>query len=106
MDQVPDDATPMRSVSVAVDGSLLCAGNNKGHVYIWRMLPTHRVHLTNSTSSSGGRSLVNGATTGSLFNGSNATSASEEVTWDLQPVTKIQAHGKYLLRCLLSPDVR
>ncbi|MCJ1443724.1 MAG: TOR complex subunit lst8 [Stictis urceolatum] len=37
----PDDETPVASVTVATDGSLLCAGNNAGMVYVWRMLQHH-----------------------------------------------------------------
>ncbi|KAG0152892.1 hypothetical protein PDIDSM_1099 [Penicillium digitatum] len=32
--------TAVLSVSVASDGSLLCAGNKKGNVYLWRMVQT------------------------------------------------------------------
>ncbi|KAH8425761.1 WD40 repeat domain-containing protein [Aspergillus melleus] len=35
---IPEDDVAVQSVSVASDGSLLCAGNKKGNVYIWRML--------------------------------------------------------------------
>lgn len=31
------DPVPMRSVSVASDGSLLVAGDNKGNVYVWKL---------------------------------------------------------------------
>ena len=34
---IPEDDVPISSVSIASDGSLLAAGNNKGDVYIWRM---------------------------------------------------------------------
>ena len=34
---IPEDDVPIPSVSIASDGSLLAAGNNKGDVYIWRM---------------------------------------------------------------------
>ncbi|KAF1810123.1 WD-repeat protein-like protein pop3 [Eremomyces bilateralis CBS 781.70] len=34
---IPADDTPMSSVTVATDGTLLCAGNNKGWVFVWRM---------------------------------------------------------------------
>ncbi|KAJ5689717.1 hypothetical protein N7462_004109 [Penicillium macrosclerotiorum] len=37
---IPEDDTAVLSVSVASDGSLLCAGNKKGNVYIWRMAQT------------------------------------------------------------------
>ena len=64
---LPEEDTPMRSVSVAQDGSCLVGGNNAGRVYIW-----------------------------SIRNGSDFT--------DLQPKTKFDAHDKYLIRCMLSPD--
>ncbi|KAL2872156.1 WD40 repeat domain-containing protein [Aspergillus lucknowensis] len=35
---IPEDDVGVHSVSVASDGSLLCAGNKKGNVYIWRMI--------------------------------------------------------------------
>ncbi|KAE8147918.1 quinon protein alcohol dehydrogenase-like superfamily [Aspergillus avenaceus] len=35
---IPEDDVAVQSVSVASDGSLLCAGNKKGNVYIWRMI--------------------------------------------------------------------
>ncbi|KAK2839166.1 hypothetical protein FQN49_006412 [Arthroderma sp. PD_2] len=35
---IPEEDVSVASVSVASDGSLLCAGNNKGNVYLWRML--------------------------------------------------------------------
>lgn len=38
---IPEDEVPISSVSIASDGSLLAAGNNKGDVYIWRMYQNH-----------------------------------------------------------------
>ncbi|PGH12330.1 hypothetical protein AJ80_06740 [Polytolypa hystricis UAMH7299] len=35
---IPEEDVSVASVSVASDGSLLCAGNNKGNVYLWRMI--------------------------------------------------------------------
>ncbi|ODQ66447.1 WD40 repeat-like protein [Nadsonia fulvescens var. elongata DSM 6958] len=35
---IPEDDIPVRSVSVASDGTLLVAGNNKGNCYVWRMI--------------------------------------------------------------------
>ncbi|KAK2760851.1 TOR complex subunit lst8 [Arachnomyces sp. PD_36] len=40
---IPEEGISIASVSVASDGSLLCAGNNKGNVYIWRMLQEDEV---------------------------------------------------------------
>ncbi|KAI9798274.1 MAG: TOR complex subunit lst8 [Piccolia ochrophora] len=35
---IPEDDTSVASVTVASDGSMLCAGNNHGNVYVWRMM--------------------------------------------------------------------
>ncbi|KAN0084640.1 WD40-repeat-containing domain protein [Elaphomyces granulatus] len=40
---IPEDDTAVHSVSVASDGSLLCAGNKRGSVYIWRMIQDSEV---------------------------------------------------------------
>ncbi|EPQ58379.1 WD40 repeat-like protein [Gloeophyllum trabeum ATCC 11539] len=66
----PAGEIPIRSVTLASDGSCLVAGNNKGKCYVWRV---------NEESSQFPR---------------------------FQPVTKFQAHNKYLTRCLLSPDTK
>ncbi|KAI5302861.1 TOR complex subunit lst8, partial [Ascosphaera pollenicola] len=34
---IPEEDVSVASVSVAIDGSLMCAGNNRGNVYLWRM---------------------------------------------------------------------
>ncbi len=61
--------TPLRSVTVANDGSMVVAGDNRGSCFVWKMT-NHR-----------------------------------DVT-SMHPVHRFAAHSKYLLRCLLSPDVR
>ncbi|KAI9664585.1 MAG: TOR complex subunit lst8 [Bathelium mastoideum] len=35
---IPEDDKSVASVTVASDGSLLCAGNNAGNVYVWKMI--------------------------------------------------------------------
>lgn len=35
---IPEEEVSVASVSVASDGSLLAAGNNRGNVYVWRMV--------------------------------------------------------------------
>lgn len=88
---IPEEDVAISSVTVASDGTLLCAGNNhvrslispdppyfkstdltslpQGNVYVWRMIQERDV-----------TSLV--------------------------PVTRFQAHHTYITRILLSPDVR
>ena len=89
---VPEEEVPIRSVTVASDGSCLVAGNNKGNVYVWR--------IQNGAYGADGQPLPPGQAgqAGQTGQGADFT--------DLQPVTKFQAHEKYLTRCLLSPDVR
>ncbi|EPQ25937.1 uncharacterized protein PFL1_06392 [Pseudozyma flocculosa PF-1] len=79
---VPEEEVPIRSVTVASDGSCLVAGNNKGNVYVWR--------IQNGAYDVDGQPLPPG----------------QGDFTDLQPVTKFSAHEKYLTRCLLSPDVK
>ena len=111
---VPEEDAQMKSVSIATDGSLLTAGTHKGNAYVWQMLPTKAGLLAASN--------VNPLTSASsltqlkvLSNPNLATSSSapqappmdpQAITWDLQPVTKIAAHQHYMLRSVLSPDVR
>ena len=64
---LPDEDTPVRSVSMASDGSLLVAANNKGNYYAWK------------------------------------TKVTGDAT-DFEPLTRVNAHAKYITKCLLSPD--
>ena len=69
---VPEEDKSVASVTVATDGSLLCAAVSNsvhGAIYVWRLITVRDV-----------TSLV--------------------------PVTKFKAHGTYITRVLLSPDVR
>lgn len=63
MELVPDGKVPMRSVTVASDASIVCAANNRGTVFAWKM---------------------------------------EEKGWE--PLAKVEAHGTYILKSVLSPD--
>lgn len=65
-EMVPEGDTPISSLSIASDASLVVASNYNGRVYGWR--PT----------------------------------SSEEFT----PVARLQAHPGYILKAVLSPDVR
>jgi len=66
----PAGDIPIKSITLAADGSCLVAGNNKGQCYVWKV---------NDENSGLPR---------------------------FQAVTRFLAHGKYLTRCLLSPDAR
>ncbi|UZJ57445.1 hypothetical protein CBS101457_006765 [Exobasidium rhododendri] len=94
---VPEEDVPIRSVTVASDGSCLVAGNNKGNVYVWRI--QNGGYEDNASDTPGGISSSRSGTTPTV------DTPTGDFT-DLQPVTKFQAHDKYITRCLLSPDVR
>lgn len=64
---LPEEDVPVRCVSMAADGSLLVAANNKGNYYVWQ------------------------------------TRSHAEAT-DFEALTRVSAHGKYITRCVLSPD--
>ncbi|KAJ3130968.1 TOR complex subunit lst8 [Physocladia obscura] len=69
---VPEEDVPVRSVSMAIDGSILVAGNNKGNVYVWRtknkgdftdleavkQVSAHKTYITKCLLSPDTRSLV------------------------------------------------
>lgn len=104
---VPEEDVPIRSVTVASDGSCLVAGNNVGNVYVWRI----QNGTYDDPSALGGDGADAAATLSTSLGGTPlgvppvGTKGNGDFT-DLQPVTKFQAHDKYLIRCLLSPDVR
>ncbi len=93
-DLVPEEDVPIRSVSVASEGSCLVAGNHHGNVYVWR------INSSVTPEQAEHQGIV--GKDGQLPQPRNA---GEEYT-DLEPVTKFRAHEKYLIKCLLSPDVR
>lgn len=89
---VPEVDVPVSSVTVAADGSLVVAANHRGTCYVWQL----------SKGGGGEGSAPGGAPTTAAFD----------------PLHKLQAHGPgsvgappdagpaYVLKCLLSPDVR
>lgn len=69
---IPEEDKSVASVTVATDGSLLCAAvsnSMSGTVYVWRLVTV-------------------------------------KDTTQVQPITNFHAHGTYITRVLLSPDVR
>lgn len=94
---VPEEEVPIRSVTVASDGSCLVAGNNKGNVYVWRIQNGGYEENPSDTLEANSPNQITPIPT--------VDTPSGDFT-DLQPVTKFQAHDKYLTRCVLSPDVR
>jgi G protein beta subunit-like protein len=75
-----DGRNPIRSVAIACDASIAIAANNRGKVFICKL------HNTNSSSKGGG------------YNGGS--------TSGLECIASIDAHSTYILRALISPDVK
>ncbi|KDN45753.1 WD40 repeat-like protein [Tilletiaria anomala UBC 951] len=108
-DLVPEEDVPIRSVSVASEGSCLVAGNHHGNVYVWRI----NSGVVPDQQGAGGQGSLQAAPEGStaadgqpLVPPPPANANPGEEYTDLQPVTTFRAHEKYLTKCLLSPDVR
>lgn len=76
---VPDGKTPIRSLSIANDASLIVAASNKGACFAWRLLAADKTTLSSSSNS-------------------NSTT--------FEPLHRLQAHNTYILKALLSPDVK
>jgi G protein beta subunit-like protein len=74
-----DGRNPIRSVAIACDGSIAIAANNRGKVFICK--------LHNTYPSKGG-AYSGGSTSG------------------LDCIASIDAHSAYILRALISPDVK
>jgi target of rapamycin complex subunit LST8 len=105
---VPEEDAQMKSISVASDGSLLTAGTHKGNVYLWRMISTKAAMLMPATQTTQLKPAL-GSLQPALSNPNLISSTPidpQSLTWDLQPVTKIAAHQNYMLRHVLSPDVK
>jgi G protein beta subunit-like protein len=84
--KTPAGDVPIRSVSLAADGSFLVAGNNK--VY---MVPQPAANVLRGLQGNCYVWKVNDESSGLPR---------------FQAVTKFHAHNKYLTRCLLSPDAK
>lgn len=98
----------MRSLTVASDGSLVVAANNKGVCYVWRlqrgMQTTAHFEPLHKLQASPRRSVD---TTSTLL--LDFPSRIAFAMMFLCPHTRRairQAHDGYILKCLLSPDVR
>lgn len=106
---VPEEDVAIRSVSVASDGSCLVAGNNHGNVYVWRIQTGQYPTQSETAEAAKGPGRPLSGNTDPAQQQQQATPSAPPPPGDftdLQPVTKFRAHDKYLIRCILSPDVR
>jgi len=74
---VPELNTAVRSVSISLNGTMVVAANNNGVCYVWKLMKRS--------------GSVGGLTT---------------LATHFEPHAKLQAHDTYVLKCLLSPDMR
>lgn len=107
---MPENDVPVRSVSVASDGTMLVAGNNKGNCYVWRMSNTkdvtalhpvtkfrsHGKHITKVLLSPDGKHL---ATCSADY---TARIWSTEDNFALE--TTLQGHQRWVWDCAFSAD--
>ncbi|KCV71336.1 hypothetical protein H696_02281 [Fonticula alba] len=77
---VPEEHTPIRSLHISADGAHLAAANDGGRTYVWRFYerPPQAMALPDQPPEAA----------------------------ELIPLAAVQAHNRYILRCLFSPDVR
>lgn len=73
---IPEEDVPMQSVSMSAEGNFLVAANDKGNFYVWMNKQKENVCKT------------------------------EQPKQSFEPVQQVNAHGKYITKCLLSPDSR
>lgn len=85
---------PVRSLSVATDGSLVCAANDKGTCYVWRIM----------------RNAPPGANFDPLYKLRAHDCTLCLYLCDSVPLwfctSAHTIHAAYILKCLISPDVR
>lgn len=107
---VPEDDVPVRSVSVASDGTMLVAGNNKGNCYVWKMsnnrdvtsltpitkIRSHGKYITKVLLSPDGKHL---ATCSADY---TARIWSTEDNFSLE--TTLQGHQRWVWDCAFSAD--
>ena len=108
---VPEEDTPMSSVTVSSDGGMIVAGNNKGNCYVWRMQATrdltsltpittfraHNKYLTRAILSPDGRHLAtcSADTTIKIW-------SAEDFSFKLERV--LQGHQRWVWDCAFSAD--
>lgn len=97
---IPEENVSVASVSVASDGSLLCAGNNTVS-----LLPSSMLPQTQSTYKKKDQPAEN-ANTKNKGNVYVWRMLQTHDTTSLVPVCKFTAHATYITRVLLSPDVK
>ncbi len=86
---IPEEDVSVSSVTVATDGTLLCAGNNSVMSFFGSNVILHRLTLARPQ--------------GNVYVW--RMEQNQDIT-SLIPVTSFQAHTAYVTRVLLSPDVR
>ncbi|KAI3644988.1 hypothetical protein MP228_011152 [Amoeboaphelidium protococcarum] len=87
---IPEEDAMMKSLSIASDSSLLTAGTHKGNVYMWKLSTQSSMFKTDQQSTHGEQQQQKSASAHTEF----------------LPVCKLKAHNNYMLRSVLSPDVK
>ncbi|KAJ2904494.1 TOR complex subunit lst8 [Zalerion maritima] len=98
---IPEEDVSVSSVTVASDGSLLCAGNNA--VSLPTLFPTYSFPRERNTAINDEFSDVRLDDQGNVFVWQLLQNYENTA---LVPVTQFSAHKEYITRILLSPDVK
>ena len=94
---VPEGDTPVASLAIAVDASLLAAANFNGNCYFW---------APGGGGSSGGGGGGGGSSSSSGGVGSSGGGESSGGSEPLVPLKKLRAHKSYITAARISPDGR
>jgi len=100
---IPEEDNSVASVTVAVDGSLLCAGNNAVSFLPSTSAPSFLTTDTPKHPSNTSPTLLTQPNQGNVYVWRMVQTGD---TTSLVPVCKFVAHNTYITRVLLSPDTR
>ncbi|KAI9206361.1 WD40-repeat-containing domain protein [Polychytrium aggregatum] len=111
---MPEEDIPARSVTMASDGSMLIAANNKGNIYAWKMknkgdmsemgqpvqIPAHKKFITKCLLSPDTRSLATCSAdhTVALWDTNHLEAGAKE------PSKTLKGHGRWVWDCAFSAD--
>ncbi|KAJ5071605.1 target of rapamycin complex subunit lst8 [Anaeramoeba ignava] len=117
---IPDSKIPVRSVTISNDASLVAAANNEGRCFVWALTNTKN-NLSKNDSSDEKKTIQKSVEnpTENVKNLKENSLAKKEISFDPQenslnlenlaefkPLHKINAHKTYILKCLISPDIK
>lgn len=108
---VPEVGAPLRSIAVAMDGSLLVAANDSGVCYVWRMIRsntyTARFEPLHKLSAHPGSCVLKALISPDVQLLATASSDKTVKLWDLGSFKLdgvLQGHSRWVWDCVFSVD--